>query len=179
MSDGLMPKTESSIQLPDNNNDQGGSWFDRWVEQGTRSMSKRVSRRSALTAMGKFLLALVGAELLTILPLDRQVEVAKASGVESGHNCSYWAYCGINAPRLCYCCVNNHCMCPYGTLPGGAWQACCNTGTGSRYWVTYWDCCASGPPIQCINPNCSCQITNNPAYCSGYYCTAICIGSAC
>lgn len=177
MKDELKPKTmpfAPSTQLP-NNDTQDGSKFDSWVEQGTRSMSKRISRRNALSTMGKFLLAVAGAELLRVLPVDRQVEIAEASG----HNCSYWAYCGINAPRLCYCCVNNHCMCPYGTLPNGAWSACCNTGTGSRFWVTYWDCCASGPPIQCINPNCSCQITNNPAYCAGYYCTAICVGSAC
>lgn len=175
MNDNL-PKIEPSIELP-NNNQEGGR-LDQWVEQGTRSMSKRISRRSALSTMGKFLLAVVGAELLSILPVDRQVEVVEVSKAAS-HDCSYWAYCGINAPILCYCCVNNHCMCPYGTLPLGSWSSCCNNGSGSQFWVTYWDCCASGPSIQCINPNCKCQNTSNPAYCTGYYCTAICIGSAC
>jgi methylamine dehydrogenase light subunit len=181
----VTPLSDRSLQA-----EQDSNGLDQWVEHSTRMLSGTVSRRSFLAAMGQVLLAIAGVELLTILPLDRQGEaapqVAHAMGDDAPDDqsgCSYWAYCGIDAPRLCYCCVNTTCQCPYGTLPDGYWSACCyNPGAGKSYHVNYWDCCQSLPSVQCLNGSCRCVVVSRPAYCASgrsYYCTTTCVGSAC
>ena len=168
---------DQRIRVPDPGHPEGqtvpdGPSIDRWIERGTVSLSQNTSRRGFLTTLGKALIAAVGIQLVPFLPSDRI-----AQGVEAGHTCSYWGYCGIFAPRLCFCCTNQHCACPYGTTPGSMWSACCN---GTR--VYYWDCCRNGTTPQCNNPDCACRVVPSPNYCSGgthYYCTTACLGGSC
>lgn len=169
----------SDPAAPANGDVFGLPGVDRIVERGTRALYYGLPRRSFLAKVGKLLLAATGAQIVTLLPVDRTTPNASAS-----HNCNSWYYCNSNAPRLCSCCVGgSNCLCPYGTTSGSYWWGCCNNGSGTRYWVAMIDCCytGSGSNIECSNKNCSCINSQEPNWCGSagaYYCTTACIQSS-
>lgn len=150
--------------------------LDGATKKASKSLYERTSRRSFLSWLAKGVIALVGAEVATLLPIDRSVPEAEAH-----HTCSYWKYCNFYG-YICTCCGGNDCVCPYGTTPGSYWWGCC-----SGQYVQYWDCCGGSACGQC-----SCNNTNPPnrypnthfnLWCggvSGYVCTTACAtGESC
>jgi len=82
--------------------------MDSLVEQLTRTVAQRTSRRGFLARMGKLML---GGMVLPLLPIDRVMGTAAAqmtmgpSGTgrtDDPSTCDYWRYCGFDG-NLCGC----------------------------------------------------------------------------
>jgi methylamine dehydrogenase light chain len=135
------------------------SWVDEIVEQSSRSMAARGSRRSFLARLGS---ALIGAAALPLLPVSRLANAeagespapgttflppgTASSGTGTDWNnpksCEYWAFCAT-AGWLCTACGGTSSQCPPGTeMSPIAWVGTCkNPGDGKSYVVSYHDCC--------------------------------------
>jgi hypothetical protein len=138
--------------------------LDDLVTRSTQAIARLTRpRRHFLNRVGKLALALTGASIAQVLPLDREVPIANAQA----SNCNDWSMCGIFADRVCSCACGSN-SCPSGTSNGGFWTACCATA-GAIIRVKYLDCCkGSNPNTCCSKAGCECYRTGGaPAYCSG------------
>ena len=130
--------------------------IDEMVSRGTQIISRGTeSRRSFLGKFARFALAMTGAALIPVLPINREEQIAHATAP----NCNSWEMCGIYALRVCQCaCGSNDC--PSETsLGNNPWSGCCPTGIANQHLrVWYYDCCCSGScnPSCCNASNCEC-----------------------
>ena len=122
--------------------------LDRWVEQSTRSMAQRTSRRSLLARLGALV---VGGAALPLLPVARGASHARAPAPnEPGPDtpegnpqaCEYWRHCSIDG-FPCASCGGTQTDCPPGTeISAVTWiGTCSNPVDGKDYIVSYNDCC--------------------------------------
>ena len=175
-------RTSSSEENTEKIDDSGG--IDSLFARSTQLLADRTfSRRSFLAWVAKLALAIAGAELVRILPLDREVQIAKA---EAG-NCNAWYMCGIYAARVCSCaCGSNNCPTQAGctTQQRLYWTACCYNGF-NHYVVRYYDCCSQPGacrPSCCSVSNCQCfRVQQDDIWCSGWTlcCTKVDIITTC
>lgn len=126
-----------------------------------------LSRRGALAVIGRFLLTLAGAELIRVLPVDREVFVVEAAPEQAAPDCNAWYMCGAYADRLCSCACGSN-SCPSGTTAAGFWQACC--WSGSKWLIVrYYDCCTLGSKPACCNVSgCECHRGSPGIWCGGW-----------
>lgn len=131
--------------------------FDALVEALARGASRRLSRRNALSILGR---ALLGGMLVPLLPVDR---VAHAQAAPKGKDglprgwypddavqttdptrCDYWRYCASNG-YMCACCGGTPSACPPGTQPSpSSWIGTCfNPDENKHYIIAYRDCCGN------------------------------------
>lgn len=133
------------------NNSQSG--FDALVARSAEVLARNtVSRRNFLNRVAKLALAITGASLVQVLPIDRELLDVDAAAAD----CDTWNMCGIYTPRVCSCACGAN-SCPGGTTSGtNPWYACCFNG--SSWWsVAYFDCCYTGtPPSCCSVSSCDC-----------------------
>ena len=129
--------------------------LDHVITLGTKSLAETtMTRRSFLGWAAKVVLALAGATLVEVLPIDREVLEAEATA----GNCNAWYMCGIYASNVCKCSSGSN-TCPGDTHPGSGsgnyWAGCCFDGTSNKR-VLYYDCCDGHPPSSCSTPGCQC-----------------------
>lgn len=135
--------------------------FDDLVENLTRHIAQRTSRRSFLGKIG----AIVGGTMLIpLLPVDRRGgNTAQAVMGREGwlpqdvdpDQCNYWRHCALDG-QICNCCGGSITDCPPGTtLSPSSWVASCeDPGDGVSYLIAYRDCCGKS-----ICPRCGCYNT--------------------
>lgn len=165
------------------------SRLDRWVEEATRRIAWRTSRRSLLARLGA---VLAGGALLPLLPVDRSGRFRQAHAQAFAEQaqttddtaCDYWRYCAMDG-YLCTCCNGAVNACPAGSEPSPtSWVgSCINPADGQVYLVAYRDCCGKG-----VCGRCPClstegempiyrpQLSNDIDWCFGaksmvYHCT--------
>lgn len=136
--------------------------FDKLIENFTRRVAQRTSRRSLLARLG---VVATGSVLLPLLPVDRRVggsSPAKAMGREGWQpqaldtdQCNYWRHCALDG-QICSCCGGGITTCPPGTtLSPSSWVASCiNPDDNKTYLIAYRDCCGKS-----ICPRCGCYNT--------------------
>ena len=132
------------------------SRFDRWMEESSRSVARRTSRRGLLGSLGALL---VGVGALPLLPVARGGDKpAKAGQNEGGHSeaqdptsCNYWRHCAIDG-YLCGCCGGSASACPPGTTQSPVtWVGTChNPADGLDYVISYNDCCGKSSCGRCL-----------------------------
>jgi methylamine dehydrogenase light chain len=169
--------------------------FDEVTTKALTSLAERISRRNMLARLGNFTLALMGASVIPLLPVDRVMRTANG---QTTLGCGAWQLCGIYG-RLC-----SNCNCPSGTAQscprcthqGSEWQSCCpvrdgnNQPTGERRTVRYIDCCGQQGDPNCNGNanNCDsgqfCGNNTQPNWCGGaggnaYHCTHFIVMNAC
>ena len=142
--------------------------LDRFTERKTREVASKVSRRSALVDVGRFMIA--SAFVLPVLPFDRtsQAHAAGHGGVGSSKkkpevtDCDYWRYCSVDG-FLCSCCGGSATTCPPGTTPSKVtWVGTChNPVDGKDYLVSYNDCCGKTSCGRCF---CNTNSGDRPGY---------------
>jgi methylamine dehydrogenase light chain len=134
--------------------------MDSLVEQLTRTVAQRTSRRGFLARMGKLML---GGMVLPLLPIDRVMGTAQAqmtmgpSGTgrtDDPSTCDYWRYCGFDG-NLCGCCGGSHTECPAGTIMSPtSWVGTCrDPNDGKEYIIGYRDCCGKDVCGRCFCEN--------------------------
>lgn len=147
-------------------------WFDRFFEQGTRSVAQRSSRRGFIVGAGKILVA--SAFTLPVLPFDRtSAHAAGHGGAEAKKkeptdtDCDYWRYCSVDG-FLCTCCGGSITTCPPGTTPSAvSWVGTCrNPADGRDYLVSYNDCCGRTTCGKCM---CNTNLREKPGYRMGVH----------
>lgn len=132
-------------------------FVDRWFEQSTRFVARRVSRRNVLTRLSAVLL---GSTVLPTLPVARgedkpslpapvDPDVSDPAGDPLG--CNYWRHCAIDG-YLCGCCGGSHSSCPPGTeMSPITWIGTCrNPVDGLDYIISYNDCCGKSTCNRCF-----------------------------
>jgi len=156
--------------------------LDDVIALGTQSLARTtMSRRSFLGWAAKFALALAGAALIEVLPVDRETQEVEATA----GNCNAWYMCGISADRVCQCASGSN-ACPGDTHPGSGggsyWTGCCFNGSVNKR-VYYYDCCNGHPPASCSASGCQCYRSGSqPYWCGGlaqYCCTIWWISGSC
>ena len=90
--------------------------MDQLIENLSRTIARRTSRRSMLGLIGK---ALLGSAMFPLLPVRRMTGVANAAEEHSKEgdplNCDYWRYCGFDG-FLCSCCGGGLTECAPGSI---------------------------------------------------------------
>ncbi len=126
-------------------------FFDRLVEQRSRALAQRSSRRGLLKGLGSLL---VGGAAVPLLPVARAsaesprvpAPVEDVPG-DAGDptKCDYWRHCAIDG-FLCACCGGSATTCPPGTeMSPVTWIGTCrNPVDGKDYVISYNDCCGRG-----------------------------------
>lgn len=143
-------------------------FFDRWFEQSSRAVARRVSRRHLLARVGG---ALMGGAALPLLPVARgESHREPQPPPEPGHNtpvgdpydCNYWRYCAIDG-YLCGCCGGTMSSCPPGTeMSLITWIGTCrNPVDNIDYLISYNDCCGKSTCNRCF---CSRSEGEKPVY---------------
>jgi methylamine dehydrogenase light chain len=136
--------------------------LDQLLEQSSRSLARRTSRRGVLGTLGQLL---TGAALLPLLPVDRgsraRADEAKPKA-DSPQSCEYWKYCAIDG-FLCSCCGGTATSCPPGTsFSPVTWVGTChNPADGRDYVVSYNDCCGK---TSCGHCDCNRNEREKPEY---------------
>ena len=124
--------------------------FDTLVEEITRGLARRVSRRRFIGSLGTLLF---GAATVPLLPVARGEPPQTGAAPDPGdpQTCEYWRYCAIDG-FLCSCCGGSVHSCPPGTEPSQVtWVGTChNPGDGHDYIVSYNDCCGKGSCGRCM-----------------------------
>lgn len=127
--------------------------MDKLVEQLTRGIAQRSSRRSFLARLGR---ALAGGIVLPLLPIDRIAGQAQAAAkrINDEKSCDYWKFCAIDG-YLCSCCGGGPHQCPPGATPSPtSWVGTCrHPGDGRDYIVAYRDCCGKAGCGRCLCGN--------------------------
>ncbi|MDR2186724.1 MAG: amine dehydrogenase [Azonexus sp.] len=136
--------------------------LDQTVEQHSRQLAQRISRRSMMAKVGRALVAT--AFTLPVLPFDRTAQ-ALAQGSKApptDTDCDYWRYCSVDG-FLCSCCGGSMTTCPPGTTPSKiSWIGTChNPADGLDYIVSYNDCCGVTPCGRCF---CNTNHGDRPGY---------------
>lgn len=169
-------------------------WFDKFVEQSTRRVSRRTSRRHFLARVGGVVL---GAAVFPLLPVQRLKAASSGdSGTTQAHDdsrCDYWRHCAIDG-YLCSCCGGSANTCPPGTEPSPVtWiGTCLNPEDERHYIISYNDCCGKTSCGRCFcnrnegdKPVYHPSLSNDINWCLGtevgevYHCsTAVVIGLA-
>lgn len=145
-------------------------WFDSFFEQKTRRAAQTISRRSALTRIGR---SLIGTALaLPILPFDRIAREAHAAKKPDDKRnddtaCEYWRYCALDG-WLCTCCGGTISTCPPGTeVSKVTWVGTChNPNDGRDYLISYNDCCGATSCGRCL---CNFNEGERPGYRMGVH----------
>ncbi|MDK9704430.1 MAG: methylamine dehydrogenase (amicyanin) light chain [Sulfuritalea sp.] len=145
-------------------------WFDSFFEQKTRLAAQGISRRSALSRIGR---VVIGAALvLPILPFDRVAKEAHAAKkpVDKRNDdtaCEYWRYCALDG-WLCTCCGGTISTCPPGTdVSKVTWVGTChNPNDGRDYLISYNDCCGATSCGRCL---CNFNEGERPGYRMGVH----------
>lgn len=143
-------------------------FLDKFTERKTRQIASKVSRRSALVDVGRWMIA--SAFVLPILPFDRTSQAhAAGHGAAGGAkknpevtDCDYWRYCSVDG-FLCSCCGGSATTCPPGTTPSKVtWVGTChNPVDGKDYLVSYNDCCGKTSCGRCF---CNTNSGDRPGY---------------
>jgi methylamine dehydrogenase light chain len=173
--------------------------IDRLIEQTTRGIARRSSRRSFLTRIGTLIAG--SAAAVPLLPVARGAETARAptpldAGIEGAAGdpkaCEYWRHCAIDG-FACACCGGSPTACPPGTeISRVTWIGTCRHPVdGKDYIVSYNDCCGKSPCGRCLcnrnerdRPMYMTAQSNDINWCQGtqsniYHCTlAAVIGQA-
>lgn len=145
-------------------------WFDDFFESKARGAAQTISRRSALTRIGKLLVG--SALLLPVLPFDRVGKEALAAGKKKDKRnddteCEYWRYCAVDG-FLCTCCGGTNSSCPAGTeVSKVTWVGTChNPNDGKDYLISYNDCCGATTCGRCL---CNSNEGERPGYRMGVH----------
>jgi methylamine dehydrogenase light chain len=147
------------------------NWFDKFFESGSRRTAQRVSRRSAISQIGKLMVGT--AFVLPVLPFDRvgKAQAAEPKGAASKVNddtaCEYWRYCALDG-FLCSCCGGSITSCPPGTEASKVtWVGTChNPNDGLDYLISYNDCCGA---VTCGHCGCNSNERERPGYRMGVH----------
>lgn len=135
-------------------------WFDRWIENSSRTLAHNLSRRNMIRRLGT---VLVGASAVPLLPVARASD-SSAPVPESGdpNSCDYWRYCAVDG-YLCGCCGGSMNSCPPGTeMSPITWIGTCqNPEDGKSYIISYNDCCGKS---SCGNCLCTRNEADKPMY---------------
>ena len=163
--------------------------FDRLFESSSRFSAQRVSRRSMLSILGKFVVA---STALPLLPVYRKAQAsdvgsrfAKAAQTKDPTKCNYWRYCASDG-YLCSCCGGGPSTCPPGTSPSPtSWiGSCVNPDDNKTYLIAYRDCCGTDSCGRCSclgqegdMPSYRPQLNNDLIWCFGassmvYHCSS-------
>lgn len=128
---------------------------DDIFKQVSERLAQRVSRRSFLERLGRFLI-LPAAGALPLLPVNRAVAAPTVGpctncGCPSGTNndptsCQYWKYVGISG-YPCINCGGGDSSCPSGSTPGGCWSQTVRDCAGRNHLIYYKDCCKTLPRL--------------------------------
>ena len=130
---------------------------DRLVDELSRRVARRSSRRGFLARAGALL---VGASALPLLPVARAGAQARepAPGEPDPSTpegdptaCEYWRNCAIDG-FLAACCGGTHRSCPPGTeMSPITWIGSCrNPADGRDYVISYNDCCGKNACGRCF-----------------------------
>jgi methylamine dehydrogenase light chain len=130
---------------------------DRIVDELTRRVARRSSRRGFLARAGALL---VGAGALPLLPVARAGAQARepAPGEPDPSTpegdpraCEYWRNCAVDG-FLAACCGGTHRSCPPGTeMSPVTWIGTCrNPADGRDYVISYNDCCGKNSCGRCF-----------------------------
>lgn len=160
-----------------------GTRLDQFVEDLTRSIAQRSSRRSFLARLAGMAL---GTSSILLLPVGRRVRAQSLAAPDAGDptQCEYWRYCAFDG-YLCTCCGGDILSCPPGTsLSPTAWVGTCqNPVDGKLYTIAYRDCCGRNicGRCECLRtereqPSYRPQFNNDISWCFGaeqmtYHCT--------
>lgn len=130
-------------------------WFDALIEDSTRAVARRTSRRSLLASLGS---VLIGATAVPLLPIARGASAAEkpseggeAKASDDPNTCEYWRHCAVDG-FLCGCCGGSETICPPGTeMSAITWLGTChNPADGRDYVVSYNDCCGKSSCGRCM-----------------------------
>ena len=142
------------------------NWIDKIAERRVRQTAQLTSRRSALTRVGKWMVA--GAAL-PMLPFDRSGGEARAALTTSVDPtaCDYWRNCALDG-FICNCCGGSISSCPPGTeVSKVTWVGTCqNPKDGKDYLVSYNDCCGKVACGRCL---CNFNERERPGYRMGVH----------
>jgi methylamine dehydrogenase light chain len=129
--------------------------MDRMIENLSRAVAKRTSRRSVLGLLGK---ALLGSAMFPLLPVRRAMGIANAAERKNKEGdplaCDYWRYCGFDG-FLCSCCGGSITECAPGSIMSPtSWVGTCqNPVDGKEYIISYRDCCGKDFCNRCFCQN--------------------------
>ncbi|MEU6259548.1 methylamine dehydrogenase light chain [Streptomyces sp. NPDC047043] len=145
----------------------------------SRRISERVSRRSALSSLGRWAVGVTGVTVVSSLPVSRAAADARTSEPGQAGNvpvdpvptgkdpssCDYWRLCNMDGMTCADCAGGGVTTCPPGARPGAEyWVGCCSDpDTRKTYLMAYYDCCGASAcssnfcgtsqvPLQTYNP---------------------------
>lgn len=160
----VQKRTEGIPDLDHYNDDALG--VDGRIAAALSDFAQLHSRRGFLAQLGRIVLSLVGAGVVSVLPVEpiaREALAVTCGGV----------YCGMCGTKCCSSCGGGQGVCPPGTNLGGYWTRCCPPGGGGNLY-RYRDCCGGSADCSgCGGCDDGCP---HGAWCEGlgfYKCTTV------